>query len=142
MSLLCRCTTFPFDLNRFGPTNAVGDEILEARDGGYLIGADVLWREGGPSVGLIKLDADGSIEWQRSYHRTPDDRFASLQTSSDTRYILAASGGEVVQTSPYAEAWDVSILKLDGDGELQCWRPKMVATCSLGVRRAGPSSSS
>jgi len=104
----------------YGPSSYqdIGWSVRKTRDGGYIVGTEALWREGGPNIGLIKLDADGNIGWQRSYHRTLEDRFASLQIASDAGYILAASGGEVVQTSPYTEDWDLSILKLDMDGNI------------------------
>jgi hypothetical protein len=112
----------------------IGWSVHEARDGGYLVGADVLWREGGPSTGLLRLDADGNIRWQKSYHRTYQDPFASLETTSNTGYVLATSGLEAVQTSPYTEYWALSIQKLDMDGNVD-WQ-SVYGTTNDGPYRA------
>ena len=120
----------------YGPSSSqeMGESVHEARDGGYLVGADVFWREGGPSAGLIRLDAYGNIRWQKSYSRTGEDPFASLEETSGGGYFLATSGLEDVTYSPYTEDWALSIQKLDMDGNVT-WQ-SVYGTSSDGPFRA------
>lgn len=92
------------------------DAIQELSGGGYIVAGrtDSFSAGGDIDIWILKLNADGSIAWQKSYGGSSDDYFGDviLQTA-DGGYITTgytASFGDWVEV-----AW---ILKLNADGTI------------------------
>lgn len=106
-------------------------------DGGYVIAGYTGSRDGDVSGNLdtvyaqywiVKLDAAGALQWQKSYGGSMDDAAQSIQQTSDGGYIVAGSsasndgdvnghhGGYNPAHLPYDDAW---IVKLDSLGNFQ-----------------------
>ncbi|MBT8302668.1 MAG: hypothetical protein KJO63_15195, partial [Maribacter sp.] len=69
---------------------------------------------------LLKLDAEGNLEWNRTYGGSKDDRGQSLAQTQDGGYILTgyamSDDGDGSNNEGFHDNW---ILKLDASGNLE-----------------------
>lgn len=103
--------------------------IQPTNDGGYVVAGQTNSNDG-DVIGLheavdgwvIKLSADGDIEWQRCVGGVYQDNIQSVAQTSDGGYILAGTAGpdsgDIVGNhgGGYSDAW---VVKLSPGGELQ-----------------------
>ena len=89
--------------------------VQQTRDGGYLVaGWTYSFNSGGYDAYILKLNARGEVEWQKTFGGMKDDEANSIQQTADGGYIVAGwteslgSGKE-----------DVYILKLNAKGEVE-----------------------
>jgi uncharacterized delta-60 repeat protein len=83
--------------------------VQQTSDGGFIV-AGVTNTSGYSAAWVLKLDANGGIEWQKTYGGTDTNYVVkSIQQTSDGRYILA---GETDANGSY----DVWVLKLKSNG--------------------------
>jgi len=79
-----------------GGSEESGNSLQETSDGGYIIaGYTNSYGEGVNDVYLVKTDADGVLQWERTYGGNYNDQAYSVQETRDGGFIL---GG---QTSSY-----------------------------------------
>ncbi|OQY37807.1 MAG: hypothetical protein B6226_04650, partial [Candidatus Cloacimonetes bacterium 4572_65] len=78
--------------NSFGGANREsGKSVLLTEDGGYLIGASTeSYGAGGYDVWLIKLNSEGTLEWQQTYGGTGRDVLQAAQKTNDGGYVFIA----------------------------------------------------
>ncbi|WP_448534882.1 hypothetical protein [Pseudothermotoga sp.] len=96
----------------FGGTNddLIG-QIVFTHDGGYvLVGWTKSFGTGGSDVYIVKLDRDGSRQWERTYGGDRDDQAWSVQQTNDGGYIVAG------WTKSFGTSMDGYVLKLDMNG--------------------------
>ena len=79
--------------------------VVAGQTGYYGAGADDVW--------IIKLNADGTVAWQKTYGGTEDDAAQSVRQTADGGYVLAGSTGSYGPGDS-----DVWVLKLDSYGEI------------------------
>jgi len=75
----------------FGGTNddLIG-RIVCTHNGGYvLVGWTKSFGTGGSDVYIVKLDRDGSRQWERTYGGDRDDQAWSVQQTNEGGYIVA-----------------------------------------------------
>jgi hypothetical protein len=98
-----------------GHGDDAADLIIETSDGGYaLTGYTASFGAGGLDVWVLKLTADGSIQWQKTYGGPADDEAVSVQETLDGGYVVAG------ETQSYgAGDWDIWILKLSASGAIE-----------------------
>ena len=66
--------------------------LIQTKDGGYAIaGSARYYRDAGPRCLLIKLRADGSVEWARSYGDHLHDEAISVIQTKDGGYLLVGN---------------------------------------------------
>lgn len=112
-----------------------GDEYLAAvqqtTDGGFILGGSsysgVSGEKSQPARGLVdywivKIDAAGTKQWDRTYGGTGEEYLASLQQTTDGGYVLAGTSnsgisGEKSQSS--AGRLDFWVIKTDAAGNKQ-----------------------
>jgi hypothetical protein len=89
--------------------------VQQTSDGGYIMAGETRsFGAGNRDVFLIKTDANGDLEWAKTYGGTGDDITWSVQQTSDGGYIVAA------YTSSFgAGGWDIFLIKTDTNGNLQ-----------------------
>ncbi len=64
--------------------------IQQTSDGGYIVaGYTYFFGAGGWDAWIIKLDAKGNVQWQKTYGGKDDDEAYSIQQTSDGGYIVA-----------------------------------------------------
>lgn len=95
-------------------------------DGGFVIAGqsksndgDLLQNKGEEDYWIVRLSADGSIIWQRSFGGSGEDEAYSIQQTIDGGFIVAgysaSDDGDVSGNHGEVDYW---ILRLNGDGNL------------------------
>lgn len=89
--------------------------IQQTKDGGYIVaGATSSFVPRLDDLWVLKLKADGAIEWQKIYGGDDSDGASSIQQTSDGGYIVAG------ETSSFgAGETDFWVLKLRPDGSIE-----------------------
>ncbi|MFZ0595563.1 MAG: hypothetical protein WAM46_01160, partial [Flavobacterium sp.] len=106
--------------------------IEQTTDGGYIIAGgsaskngNVTGNHGGLDYWIVKLDATGTLQWQKSLGGTDDDYAESMNQTTDGGYIIAGharsingnvTGHHGVGNISSNDYW---IVKLDGAGTIQ-----------------------
>lgn len=91
----------------------IGRSIQQTSDGGYIVGGETSSFAANTEVWILKLDVNGSVQWQNRYGGGGVDAAHSLHQSSDGGYIVA---GET--TSFGAGGIDAFVFKLKSDGSI------------------------
>ena len=106
--------------------------ILPTADGGYLIGGyssspangnKIAATNGQQDYWMIKINADGVRQWERSYGGTSIDLFTSMTATADGSFLLSGysiSGVNGTKTAPGNGNYDYWVLKIDANGN-QLW---------------------
>jgi hypothetical protein len=106
--------------------------IQQAFDGGYVLAGgtksnsnsgNVIGTHGGADAWVVKLDASGTLEWQKCLGGSSSDYAQSVQPTADGGYIVAgyteSDNGDVSGNRGGADFW---IVKLDHDGTIMWQR--------------------
>jgi hypothetical protein len=98
-----------------GPGAEMGNSLIQTSDGGYAIaGHTKSFGAGDWDIYVVKLDANGNLQWTKTIGGESDDWGFSLIQTSDGGYAIAGF------TSSFgAGQWDVYVVKLDAHGNLQ-----------------------
>jgi len=92
-----------------------GFSLIQTSDGGYAItGGTESFGAGGEDVYVVKLDANGNLQWTKTIGGPESEEGVSLIQTSDGGYAIAGS----TQSFGAGEA-DVYVVKLDANGNLQ-----------------------
>jgi len=93
----------------------VGYSLIQTSDGGYAIaGITTSFGTGGADVYVVKLDANGNLQWTRTIGGKSDDIGHSLIQTSDGGYAIAGTTESFGAGNP-----NVYVVKLDAKGNLQ-----------------------
>lgn len=109
--------------------------IQQTTDGGYIVAGrsfsndgDVTVNHGDYDYWIVKTDASGTIEWQKSLGGSDEDFAQSIQQTSDGGYIVAgysdSHNGDVSGNHGMHDFW---IVKLDENGNIQ-WQKSLGGT--------------
>jgi hypothetical protein len=99
--------------------------VQQTSDGGYIVaGSTDFFGEGLDDIFLIKTDANGNVQWAKTYGGTSYDWAFSVQQTSDGGYIVAGP-----TYSFGAGTWDAFLIKTDANGN--------IGSCSI-VRSVSP----
>ena len=104
-------------------------------DGGYIVAVysesddgDVTGHHGGFDYWIVKLDASGTIEWQKSLGGSNGDGVSSIQQTTDGGYIVAGNSssndGDVTGHHGSNDDNDYWIVKLDASGAI-AWQKSL-----------------
>jgi hypothetical protein len=92
--------------------------VVATSDGGYAIaGTTDSFGAGGADFWLVKTDANGVMEWNRTYGGTGDDLACSLVATSDGGYALAGTWNDSIYygMAYYGDFW---LVKTDAFGNM------------------------
>lgn len=109
--------------------------VRQTADGGYIVAGesnsndgDITNNHGDDDCWIVKLDASGAIEWQRSFGGSDVDYALSIQQTADGGYIAAgrtmSHDGNVSGHHGGSDYW---IIKLSSSGGLQ-WQKALGGT--------------
>jgi len=117
----------------FGGTDfESAQKIRHTADGGYIVtgitfstDGQITTNKGVCDVWLVKLNANGTVNWQRTYGGSNDDGAYDVQPTSDGGYIVAgytkSNDGDIIGFHGATDCW---IIKLDATGNIQ-WQRSM-----------------
>jgi len=98
-----------------GKNDDEGNSLIQTSDGSYAIaGTTKSFGAGERDVYVVKLDANGNLQWTKTIGGKEDDKGYSLIQTSDGGYAIAG-----VTKSFGAGERDVYVVKLDAKGNLQ-----------------------
>ena len=98
-----------------GPEMDGGYSLIQTSDSAYVIaGVTKSFGAGDYDVYVVKLDANGNLQWTKTIGGPKDDRGFSLIQTSDGGYVIAG-----FTESFGAGGKDVYVVKLDAKGNLQ-----------------------
>jgi outer membrane protein assembly factor BamB len=96
-----------------GPENEWGSSLIQTSDGGYAIaGFTESFGAGEADVYVVKLDANGNLQWTKTIGGPHREEGTSLIQTSDGGYAIAG-----VTISFGAGEADVYVVKLDANGK-------------------------
>jgi len=110
-----------------GSNHEVAYSIQQTEDGGYIVAGyssstdgDVSGNHGGEDYWVVKMNASGGIEWQKSLGGSGSERAKSISQTSDGGYIVAgyssSTDGDVTGNQGNFDFW---VVKLNAAGILQ-----------------------
>jgi hypothetical protein len=86
--------------------------LVETSDGGYILaGCTESFGQGDEDFWLVKTDADGNMQWNRTYGGSDSEKVYSMIQTSDGGYALAGDG-LLVKTDAYGNMeWNRTIIE-------------------------------
>jgi uncharacterized delta-60 repeat protein len=98
-----------------GDSDDRANSFQQTSDGGYILaGYTSSFGVDSSDIFLIKTDANGNVQWAKTYGGTYDDRAYSVQQTSDGGYIVAG------RTASFgAGYYDIFLIKTDANGNVQ-----------------------
>ncbi len=112
-----------------GSSNDYSNSFIQTSDKGYLIigytesyNGDVYGNYGQDDLWVIKLDSNGTTQWQKTYGGTDNDRANYAAETNDGGFVISghSESNDIDLTQNYGNK-DFWILKLSGSGLLQ-WK--------------------
>jgi hypothetical protein len=109
-----------------GSNNDYGYSAKQTPDGGYIVAGtaastnfNVTGNHGGNDYWVVKLNAAGSIVWQKTYGGADDDDAKDIQLTPDGGYIVAgntySTNGDITLNNGQNDYW---VVKLDSNGNI------------------------
>lgn len=103
-----------------GSGHEFSPKISKTPDGGYIficisnsVNGDVTGNHGMMDIWVVKIDAAGTMQWQKSLGGSNDEYSGSIKTTTDGGYILAgytfSSNGDVTGNRGNGDAWVVKL---------------------------------
>ena len=117
-----------WDVGLGGPGSETVYALQQTSDGGYLVGGSSTSgiggdksqaSQGGSDYWVVKLDASGAKQWDRTVGGSNTDILLALQQTADGGYMLggsSASGSSGDKTEPNKGLEDYWVVKLDANG--------------------------
>jgi hypothetical protein len=98
-----------------GTNNDEASSVQQTSDGGYIVaGYTQSFGAGSWDIFLIKTDANGDVQWAKTYGGTSSDFASSVQQTSDGGYIVAGT-----TWSFGVGDYDIFLIKTDANGNVQ-----------------------
>jgi len=93
----------------------VASSLEQTKDLGYVVVGGTILSEGGSyDVYLIKTDANGQVQWSKTYGGPKDDSARCVQRTSDGGYVIVG-----YTESLGAGKRDLYMIKADSNGDLE-----------------------
>jgi len=96
-----------------GTSDDVAFSVQQTSDGGYIVAGAAASFGVGVDIFLIKTDANGNVQWAKTYGGTSTDLAESVRQTSDGGYIVAGH-----TYSFGAGGRDIFLIKTDANGNI------------------------
>ncbi|UCD64110.1 MAG: hypothetical protein JSW34_01370 [Candidatus Zixiibacteriota bacterium] len=97
-----------------GAEDDTGESVITTDDGGYaVVGATSSFGAGDSDVYLLKIDAAGNLEWQRTFGGAAGDEGHTLIQTSDGGFVIAGKS-KSVDDQPVPYIW---VIRTDASGK-------------------------
>jgi hypothetical protein len=96
-----------------GTFNDYAYSVQQTADGGYILAGFAYSFSAGGDILLIKTDANGNVQWAKTYGGIGDDAAHSVQQTADGGYIVAGN-----RNSFSAGDDDIFLIKTDANGDI------------------------
>jgi hypothetical protein len=119
-----------------GPEDDDAATIWQATDGGYVLAGHSPGPFGAGDGWVMRLDADGVKQWERSFGGESNDAFTSVTQAVDGGYLLAGSSYSPPsgnKESPNFGSGDAWLVKVDAQGNKQ-WEKSFGGTENENIR--------
>lgn len=128
---LDKCGVIQWERSFGGTGYETARDILQTPDGGYLVLGETNSTDGGVATGfggtkdiwLLKLAADGNLQWQKRYGGSGLDIGNHIEATSDGGFLIAASStsndGDIRGNHSTGTYTDGVLLKINASGVLQ-----------------------
>ncbi|MBL7742921.1 MAG: gliding motility-associated C-terminal domain-containing protein [Chitinophagaceae bacterium] len=128
---LDRCGTIQWERSFGGTGYESARDIAQTSDGGYIVLGETNSTDGGVVAGyggtkdiwMLKLDALGSLQWQKRYGGSGLDIGNHIEITSDGGYLIAASSssndGDILGNHGTGGYTDGVLMKLSASGVVQ-----------------------
>jgi hypothetical protein len=122
-SALSQAPPIQWQQNNGGSGGGITYSVFETNDNGYIVcgytfipGSNII----GQDAWVVKMNACGIIEWQKTYGGSSYENALCIRQTSDGGYIFVGStwsnDGDVTSNHGIADAW---IVKLNSSGNIQ-----------------------
>lgn len=125
-----------------GSLDETGYALTKTTDGGYLVGAqtqssdgDVTGNHGGGDDWIIKLDANGTLLWQKTYGGSLSENINYILPTPDGNFMVSASSASTnsdLSTVAHHGGNDAWLFKIDGAGNI-LWQKEYGGSGSEGT---------
>jgi predicted secreted protein len=97
--------------------NDYAECLIRTSDGGYAFAGETSTYDAQSDAWMVKTDANGNVQWSRTYGGSEDDWANSVVQASDGGYVIA--GGTSSYGYGSASSFDAWMVKTDKDGNTQ-----------------------
>lgn len=136
--------TIQWEQNYGGSSSDYLDNFTVTSDGGYILvgstyssNGDISSNQGGEDAWVIKLNAQGVIQWEKTYGGSNDDSFAAVELTPDGGYLFggASKSDDGDLTSHYGSTSfsDFWLVKTDANGNIS-WQKNYGGTAGESIR--------
>jgi gliding motility-associated-like protein len=127
---LDRCGNIQWERSFGGSNYESARDVVQTADGGYIVAGETNSTDGGVVAGyggtkdiwILKLDPDGTLQWQKRYGGSGLDIANHIHLLSDGTFLLTASSssndGNITGNHGTAGYTDGVLMKLDANGTL------------------------
>ena len=127
-------TNIEWEKNSGGSSTDEATSIQQTTDGGYIVtgysysankdvtnnNADVVNNNVDSNAWILKLNANGDTEWQKTYGGSDSDGLTNIKQTADNGYIAVgytySADGDIANNNGHSDAW---ILKLNANGNIE-----------------------
>jgi hypothetical protein len=120
-------------IKTFGGTGEErAESVQQTSDGGYILAGYVLLSPNGYDALVIKTDANGNQQWNKTFGGKGADEARSVQQTKDGGYIVAGKYSLILDSGYPGDGW---LIKIDADGNQQ-WSKifgRAITSCTVNM---------
>jgi hypothetical protein len=109
-----------------GSSNETARSVIQTLDGGYIVAGgtssndgDITLNQGGLDCWVVKLDANGNLEWQKTYGGSGNESIATIIQLPDSSFTLFSTTNSIDgDVGNGLGSQDIWVIKIDKTGNI------------------------